>query len=42
MPRKTKTKAGNDAKAQIIRELIRNSAKTIRAIVKLQKSAFDS
>ncbi|WP_283159237.1 hypothetical protein [Mobiluncus mulieris] len=42
MPRKTKTKAGNDTKAQIIMELIRNSAKIIRAIAKLRESIFDS
>lgn len=42
MPRKTKTKAGNDTKAQIIMELIRNSAKIIRAIAKLRELIFDS
>lgn len=42
MPRKTKTKAGNDAKAQIIRELIKNSAKIIRAFAKLLESIVDS
>lgn len=42
MPRKTKTKAGNDTKAQIIMELIRNSAKIIRAFAKLLESNVDS
>lgn len=41
MSRKTKTKAGNDTKAQIIMELIRNSAKIIRAIVEVIESFRD-